>query len=151
MKKNTTHLWSLIRPRPTGQRERKLSSGDFWQWRSSCKTSGVLLKLNQYGLERRLVKSVLSLLTEDFFSIFRKRKKKKQKQRFVQMHADVHVCKYCPVVRKDPKPRKWRRSSSMHTYRKSLGYNREVALMRWCDRLSGYFSEKSFFAQCHLT
>lgn len=114
-----------------------------------AKTSGVLLKLNQYGLERRLVKSVLSLLKEDFFSIFRKMKKK---QRFVHMHTDVHVCKYCPVVRKDPESRKWRKSSSMHTYRKSLRCNREVALsalMR--QRLRDYFSEKSFFAQCHLT
>lgn len=41
-----------------------------------AKTSGVLLKLNQYGLERRLVKSVLSLLKEDFFFYFQENEKK---------------------------------------------------------------------------
>lgn len=58
------------------------------------------------------------------------------------MHADVHVCKYCPVVRKDPKPRKWRRSSSMHTYRKSLGYNREVALSALMRHTQWLFQQK---------
>lgn len=152
MKKNTTHLWSLIRPRPTGQRERKLSSGDFWQWRSSCKNIRSPAQIKSVWLWEEVSKASSVPVNRRFFFYFQEKKKKnKKKQRFVQMHADVHVCKYCPVVRKDPKPRKWRRSSSMHTYRKSLGYNREVALMRWCDRLSGYFSEKSFFAQCHLT
>lgn len=74
-----------------------------------------------------------------FFFYFQEKKKK---NRFVQMHADVHVCKYCPVVRKDPKPRKWRRSSSMHTYRKSLGYNREVALSALMRHTQWLFQQK---------